>query len=247
MKKLMLGFAGEIAAGKGTATDLVKLRYPGTRSVRFSDSLREFLVGFNEMKWKSRFAMVLGEVLVGIYVKEALPKVFSRKVVEQSGEEKQRMLVGWLTKEWFSYPEPVKEDRHNLQALSTAVRSILAENILERTVVARIGRIRTKSPVAIIEGIRRLVDISTLLTEPNFRLVYIDIDPEIAFERMKKRNENIGDSDMTRERFMELCGAEAEQQIRLLKPRAHLVIDNSGAPEVLENILEREVTKWSTP
>ena len=240
----MLGVAGEIAAGKGTATSLVKEWYSGTPSVRFSDSLREFLVDFNNMKSTAIFAMVPGHMLLEHYLREVLPKIFSEEVITQRGEEGVHEFAFWLDKEWFISPEPVKEDRHNLQALSTAVRSIFAENIIERTVVARIARMETKSPVAIIEGIRRLVDIGTLLSEPNFRLVYIEIDPEIAFGRMKARNENVGDGEMTRERFMELREAEAEQEIRLLKPHAHLVIDNSGPPDTLQFVLQSEVLKW---
>ena len=41
MPKLMVGFAGEMGSGKGTATELIKKWFPDTPSFRFSDSLRE--------------------------------------------------------------------------------------------------------------------------------------------------------------------------------------------------------------
>ncbi|OGZ08939.1 MAG: hypothetical protein A3D65_05620 [Candidatus Lloydbacteria bacterium RIFCSPHIGHO2_02_FULL_50_13] len=247
MKKQMLGFAGEFKAGKSTATTRLKVWYPGTRSSRYSDPLREFLVGFNEMKSRNMFCMVSDELLVGKHVTDALPKIFSTKVAELGDKEKQREFVAWLVNTWFNQPELVKEDRHNLQELSTAVRSIFAENILERTIVARVGRMRTKSPIVVVEGIRRLVDIGILLLSPNFHLTYIEIDPMVAYQRMVKQNENVGDAEMTFERFMELRNAEAEQQTRFLKPHAHLVIDNSGPPEVMERILRAEVAKWLAP
>lgn len=240
----MLGFAGEMAAGKGTATSLVKIWYLGTPSVRFSDALREFLAGFNDMKSTGIFAMTPGSVLIERYLKDALPLIFSGDVIQRRGEEGYREFARWLANEWILHPGSVKADRQNLQALSTALRRIFAENILEQTVIARTARMKMESPVAVIEGIRRLVDIGTLLQEPNFRLIYIAIDPVVAYQRMVRRNENVGDREMTFERFMELRNAEAEQEICSLKPHAHLVIDNSGPPEVMETILRREVAQW---
>ncbi len=240
----MFGFAGEIASGKGTGTRLLKEWYPGTPSVRFSDPLREFLRGFNEMKARDQFCMAPAESLVSRHVEEVLPGIFPKEIVERGDREGVTDFVRWLSKEWFARPEPVKEDRHNLQALSTAVRSMFAENILEQTVIARIRSRETESPLAIIEGIRRVVDIGTLLVTPEFRLVYVEIDPVVAHQRMVKRNENVGDAEMSFERFMELRNAEAEQQIRLLKPHAHLVIDNSGPLEVFEGVLRAKAAEW---
>lgn len=244
MKKQILGFAGEFKAGKSTATTLLKAWYPGTQSSRYSDPLREFLAGFNEMKSRNMFCMVPSELVVGKYVTDALPKIFSTKIVELGDKERQREFVAWLVSTCFNQPGLVKEDRHNLQELSTAVRSIFAENILERTIVARVGRMRTKSPIVIVEGIRRLIDIGILLQSPNFHLTYIEVDLNVAYQRMVKQNENVGDAEMSFERFIELRNAEAEQQIRLLRPHAHLVINNSGTPEVMERILRAEVAEW---
>ena len=75
--------------------------------------------------------------------------------------------------------------------------------------------------------------------------MYVEIDPVVAHQRMVKRNENVGDAEMSFERFMELRNAEAEQQIRLLKPHAHLVIDNSGPLEVFEGALRAKAAEWA--
>lgn len=239
----MLGFAGEIASGKGTATDLVKSWYPGTPSVRFSDSLREFLSWFNKVKSLGLFADDDRRCLP-YYLKGGLCGVFPEPLIQEFNWEQFVAFAEWVREQWILGLGEVKEDRHNLQALSTALRSLFAENILERTVVERIAQTKTESPLAIIEGIRRLVDIGTLLGESNFRLIYLEIDPVVAHARMVKRAENVGDSEMTIELFMELREAEAEQQIRSLKPHAHLVIDNGGTPEMLQSQLRSEVSKW---
>lgn len=199
MKKLMLGHAGEMAAGKGTGTDMEKVWYPGTDSFRFSDPLREFWTLWNEH---------------------------------------------CATRYGFVFPE--KASTQDLQRMSTLVRQLFGENVLERAIALRAEQSLSTSPVVIIEGIRRLVDVSMLMTDPQyqFRLIYIEADPKVRWERHRLRNEKSGDADLTFEQFLELGTAEAEQQIRLLKPYAHLVIDNSGPPEILENILHTEVVKW---
>lgn len=199
MQKLLLGFAGEMAAGKGTGTGLVKLWHPGTPSFRFSDPLREFWT-----LWNAHCAEQYGVIF------------------------------------------PEKASTPDLQRMSTLIRQLFGENSLERAIVARAERSTSASPLVIIEGIRRLVDISTLLANPqyHFRLVYIEADPKVRWMRHRTRNEKPGDADLTFEQFLELGNAEAEQQIRLLKSHAHLVIDNSGSSEVMEGILRAEVLKW---
>jgi dephospho-CoA kinase len=183
MKKLMLGFAGEMAAGKGTATEFVKTWYPGTPSFRFSDSLREF------------HAWLGAEFLVphGVTI-------------------------------------PANASTKDLQGLSTKIRELFGENSLERAVALRADRCLSESPIVIIEGIRRPVDISTLMTDSryNFKLIYIEADIKIRWMRHRARNEKPGDAELSFAQFVELGKAEPEAQIRLLKPHAHLVFINNG-------------------
>lgn len=190
MKKLMLGFAGEMAAGKGTATELVKAWYPGTPSFRFSDALREFHT--------------------------------------------------WLGAEFltpYGVTIPTSATTRDLQVLSTKIRELFGENALERAIASRAERCLSKSPIVIIEGIRRLVDISTLMDDPryNFALIYIEADPATRWGRHRARNEKPGDAELSFAQFLELGKAEAEEQIRLLQPYARFVFDNNKTPEDLDS------------
>lgn len=192
MKKLMLGFAGEMAAGKGTATELVKAWYPGTPSFRFSDALRE--------------------------------------------------LHSWLGDEFlkpYGVTIPASASTRDLQALSTKIRELFGENALERAIASRAEQCLSKSPIVIIEGIRRLVDISTLMSDPryNFQLIYIEADARVRWKRHRARNEKPGDAELSFAQFKELGKAEAEEQIRLLRPYAPFVFDNSKTPQDLEREL----------
>lgn len=189
----MLGFAGEMAAGKGTATEFAKNWYPKTPSFRFSDSLREFYT--------------------------------------------------WLGTDFLSEHRgilPANASTKELQDLSTKIRELFGENSLERAVAARAERVVSESPIVIIEGIRRLVDISTLMTDPryNFKLIYIEADAKIRWKRHRARNEKPGDATLSFKEFNVLGKAEAEEQIRLLKPHAHVVLTNNGKTAVR---MEREM------
>jgi dephospho-CoA kinase len=244
MPQLLLGFAGEIASGKGTATRLIKEWFPGTMSARFSDPLREFTAwfastdkqfSFKHLETNEYYALV-ENMLCRCFGLNQFPRPC---LVDESKE-----IADTILARWGGGILPRLQERGELQFLSTLVRQKISEDILERSIVARMAGSLGSSPVGVIEGIRREVDISNLLLRPDFKLIYIDVDPRIAFERMKLRNENAGDHEMTREEFERRRLAEAESQIRSLKARAHILIDNSGIPGSLESELRRAVMMW---
>lgn len=244
MGELKLGFVAEIGGGKTASATYVKTLYPGTPSVRFSDSLREFIAWFNEGKMAGEFAGGDRDQLE-YALEEGLCASFPWDLVARAlHKEKLLQFVDWILYHWLSDANEIKVDRITMQNLSTALRSIFAENILERAVIAQSSRHNSGSSLAVIEGIRRLVDIGTLLSEPDFKLIYLECDPKVAYVRTLHRNENPGDAEMTYEEFLSRRGAEAEAQIRMLKPYAHLVIDNSGEIAELEAALERAILSW---
>jgi dephospho-CoA kinase len=102
----------------------------------------------------------------------------------------------------------------------------------------------------IIEGIRRLVDISTLIADPryNFQLVYIEAPAKLRWKRHRARNEKPGDAELSFAEFEELGSAEAEAEIRLLKPHAHFMFtNNTTTPARLECAMARAFSPllWS--
>ncbi|OGZ08045.1 MAG: hypothetical protein A3C13_04095 [Candidatus Lloydbacteria bacterium RIFCSPHIGHO2_02_FULL_50_11] len=141
---------------------------------------------------------------------------------------------------------PEKPTTKDLQELSTALRRIFGENMMERATVLRAEQSASRSPVVVIEGIRRLVDIRTLMEdqELNFRLIYIEASADVRWQRHRTRNEKPGDADLTFEQFLALGEAEPEKEIRLLRPSAHLVLDNSRGLNLLEIALIRAIAGW---
>ena len=171
MKKIILGFAGEIACGKGTCVKYLAEKY-GAVSFRFSDPLRD------------------------------------------------------IAKRLY-----LDESRENLQNLSTTLRGSFGQDILSKTVFRDAEN--SKSKVVIIDGIRRKSDIEMFKDAPEFKLVYVDADMRMRFERIIKRGENTDEKGKTFEEFQKDHEQEAEKEIQSLKEIADFVIDNNGGEEEL--------------
>ncbi|OGZ05680.1 MAG: hypothetical protein A2845_04975 [Candidatus Lloydbacteria bacterium RIFCSPHIGHO2_01_FULL_49_22] len=251
MKKLMLGFAGETSSGKGTATDLVKAWYPGTPSFRFSDSLRDFyrLLLQNFPQLREHKVPRLFEDHVAVRLVEILKQSFGSDLGATGTRyvafhEFAYWLVGrFMPLHSGSWPETASTA--DLQGISTAVRKFFGEDTLERAIMFRVAQSGIEQPCVIIEGIRRMVDISTLMNDPNvpFRLTYVEAEPSIRFERHQLRNEKPGDDKLSFAQFLELGQAEAEGEIRSLRPHAHAIIPNDGTPKNFERRLKKVVMK----
>ncbi|MDD3498666.1 MAG: hypothetical protein PHH24_04180, partial [Candidatus Moranbacteria bacterium] len=95
-----------------------------------------------------------------------------------------------------------------------------------------------ENDLIVIDGVRRVPDIEFLKTLPGFRLVYIDADIEKRYERIIKRGENSDDNSKTFEEFKKDHQREAELQIKDLKNRADVIVDNNGSFEDLYKQLD---------
>lgn len=247
MQGLMIGVTGEFLSGKSTVADIIKHRYPGTPSARYSDSLREFVL------WVKRELVGHQVILPGRHpaLMHALKDIFYPQVLDcTTSLHAVETFSFWLTEHWGGkHFFRVELDRKHLQDLSTALRSIFAENILERAIASRIEKMHSPSAISgIIEGVRRFVDIGTLLSDPlysaRFRLLYLECDPKVAYSRMQDRKENSDDATMTWDEFQKFRGAEAENQIKLLQPHAHAIVHNNETSDALTANVERVVSEW---
>lgn len=90
---------------------------------------------------------------------------------------------------------------------------------------------KDKHKVIIIDGIRRLMDIKYLRPMKNFKLIKVVVDPEIRYERLKKRNENKGDNKKTFKQFLADQKKEAESQVLAVMKKADIEITNNGTWE----------------
>jgi len=171
MKKIILGFAGEIASGKGTAIEYLKTK-TNASMYKFSQVLRDIL-----------------------------------KRIHQ------------------------EESRENLQKLSTVLREKFGQDVLSEIITKDIEN--NENQWALIDGIRRLEDISLLIKNPNFHLIYIEASMENRYKRIIKRRENTDETNKTWEEFQKDNANETEQQIKTLKNIAKYTINNDGTQEEL--------------
>ena len=125
----------------------------------------------------------------------------------------------------------ISESRENLQKISTILRASFGEDLLAKVIAVDASKL--DSEIVIVDGVRRIADIKYLKDLPNFYLVKIEADSKIRYERMKNRNENVGDKDKTFAQFMVDQNNEADKEIPIVMSNAKFSIDNSGTLEEL--------------
>lgn len=120
--------------------------------------------------------------------------------------------------------------RANMQQLSGILRSAYGQSILSE--VAKKAIDASSRRVVVIDGARRISDLEGIDSDPDFRLLYIDADVRVRYDRIVRRAQNRGDNEKTFEDFCREEQGEAESSIKSLKKHAHTVIDNdSGEAE----------------
>lgn len=117
--------------------------------------------------------------------------------------------------------------REDQQWLSSLLRERFGGDILVKAMVKKINKI--DDGIIILNGVRRPSDFEALL-EIGGKLVCVTADVKKRWERVILRKEK-ADDDVPFEKFLELCGAEAEQQILVIGSRADYKIENNGTKE----------------
>lgn len=131
----------------------------------------------------------------------------------------------------------LEQSRDNLQALSTMLRKNFGEDIMAKGMYHDAEN--DESELVVVDGVRRMSDITYLKELPHFKLVYIEADMQNRFERIVKRAENPGDAEKTFEDFKKAHDDESEIQIRDLKNYANYIINNDGTfPELYDKVNE---------
>lgn len=92
--------------------------------------------------------------------------------------------------------------------------------------------------VIVVDGVRRLADISILKTLPGFHLLYVTAPVELRWERARKRGEKAGESEMTLEQFKAEEELPTELAIKEIGRKAEFMVDNSGEFDELYTSME---------
>ena len=184
MSKIIIGLAGELAAGKGSVSDYLVEAHNASR-FGYSDSLRAALAIFD-----------------------------------------------------------LEISRENLQKFSTVLRGAFGENLLEKAILREVNN--SKALICVIDGIRRMSDVTEFVKMDNFYLVAVTADPKIRYERIVLRKQNTGEDKLTFEDFMKQHEAETEKQIEEVISNAKFKIINdrdlSSLHMQIEEVL-KQITK----
>ena len=124
------------------------------------------------------------------------------------------------------------ETRDNLINASESLRKTFGEDVLSHAIAS--AALSSSAPMVVVDGIRRLDDISGLIERPEFKLVHVVADPKIRYDRLIHRGENSEETSMTWEDFLRTEQRSTEVSIDEVANRADETITNNGTREELE-------------
>ncbi|KKP89464.1 MAG: hypothetical protein UR94_C0035G0012, partial [Parcubacteria group bacterium GW2011_GWA2_36_10] len=99
----------------------------------------------------------------------------------------------------------------------------------------------SQSQLIVVDGIRRMEDVKYLRALPNFKLVSIESDMKIRYQRLLNRGENFDDKNKTWEEFLADHQLETELTILDTMKAADIIINNDGSLEDLHKQLDELV------
>lgn len=121
--------------------------------------------------------------------------------------------------------------RANYASLAEALRGAFGENILSKVLVSDAERM--SAPFIVIDGIRKFGELDELRKLRNFRFIFVETDLRIRYERIKIRGIKADDTSKTFEDFVRDHEHAADREVKDLKEKADIVIENDGTLEDL--------------
>jgi len=121
------------------------------------------------------------------------------------------------------------QSRENMSHISKVLRQNFSEDLFAKVMAEDASRVQTS--IVVVDGARRLADVEYLGKLPGFKLVSLEADMRIRYERLTKRGENPDDANKTWEEFQEDHNLETELSIPALMAKADVVINNDGSIE----------------
>ncbi|MDD5071755.1 MAG: AAA family ATPase [Patescibacteria group bacterium] len=130
--------------------------------------------------------------------------------------------------------------RENMQNISKALRQEFGDDLLAKVIA---GDVKDETNnLMVIDGIRRLSDIRYLKNLPEFKLVKVETDSKIRYERLTARTENTDDTKKTYEQFLADEKQETELTIPEVMNQAQLTLTNNSTLEDLQQQVDNLIT-----
>jgi len=136
------------------------------------------------------------------------------------------------------------DTRDNLQKTSQALREFLGQDVLAK-VLAEDAK-NSSAKIVVIDGVRRPKDIEYLKLLDNFFLINVEADQQLRYERIIKRGQNSGETELTFEQFKKDESAEAESLIDEVADQAKFNVTNNGTEAELLQKIDNVLIKINT-
>ncbi len=136
----------------------------------------------------------------------------------------------------FAFSKPMKDcltrlhiplSRENLTAFSEITRRTYGDDLYAKVIAKDCGA--ADSAMIVVDGIRRMTDVTTLKDLPGFHMIYVTAPVELRWQRARKRGEKAGEADMTLEQFKAEELLPTEVAIREVGGRAEFTVENAGS------------------
>ncbi|MFA5870691.1 MAG: hypothetical protein WC842_02290 [Candidatus Paceibacterota bacterium] len=118
------------------------------------------------------------------------------------------------------------EERNLLQKLPLGLREHLGETVISDAMIQ--DMITSKKCIVAWNGVRFQSDVMAIKKLPNSFIVGLDTNPEIRFQRIKKRGQKSGEAELTWELFQEQSNKPTEKSIREIITNADFILENNG-------------------
>jgi dephospho-CoA kinase len=125
----------------------------------------------------------------------------------------------------------LEQSRDNMQTLSTVLRKNFGEDLMAKIMYHDVQK--DEHDIVVVDGVRRMADILYLKELPHFKLIYVEADMKIRYDRVVSRGENTDDAKKSFNEFERAHQDESELQILDLKNYADYVVDNNRVFEDL--------------
>jgi len=98
--------------------------------------------------------------------------------------------------------------------------------------------------VVIIDSLRLESDVESIRADKNNLIVYIKASPEVRYNRLTKRNEKVGEAEMSFEQFTKEEQAATEVLIPKIGEGADFIINNEGSFKEFESQVDEFYKKY---
>ncbi len=130
----------------------------------------------------------------------------------------------------------IEKSRANLQCLAQVMDSAFGAGTLSRSMRTKIKNAHAQ--IIFVDGVRWETD-RELIKSLDGILIYITAPREIRFERLKNRNQKIGEGAMAWEQFLKEDSAPNEILVPHIGATADFIIHNNVSPEEFEDNLAK--------